>query len=113
MALEDYKKVVKITNRDSITGELSYGLLYTKEDGFDRETSEKIYNDISKVDRIPTTGDKIYFLNDVVIPRFKVKSFCEETGSRVVKYLTSANYVIIGKKTIEKMFDTSLPFKNA
>lgn len=107
MALEDYKKVVKIMNRDSITGDLTYELIYIKNDGFDGETPEKIYNNISKVDRIPTTGDKIYFLNDVVIPRFKIKSFCEETESRVVKYLSSANYVIIGKRTIEKMFDTS------
>jgi hypothetical protein len=107
MALEDYKKVVKIMNRDSITGDLTYELIYIKNDGFDGETPKKIYNNISKVDRIPATGDKIYFLNDVVIPRFKIKSFCEETGSRVVKYLSSANYVIIGKRTIEKMFTTA------
>lgn len=105
MALEEYKKVVNITDRDSITGELTYRLLYINTDSsYDYQTHKDIYQSIPKVVRIPTANDKMYFLSDVTIPRFKIKNFCEKTGARVVKYLESGNYVIIGKKTIEKFF---------
>lgn len=104
MALTDYKKVVNITERDSLSGELTYKLIYTNQKSYDYNTYKEIHNSIPIVKRIPTAGDKMYFLNDVVIPRFKIKSFCEKTGARVVKYLNSANYVILGKKTIEKHF---------
>ena len=107
MALEDYKKVVRINNRDSISGELTYELVYVSESTYDTGTPKEIYNNIPKVNRLPVAGDKMYFLNGVVIPRFKIKSFCEETGGKVVKYLNSGNYVIIGKKTIEKLFTNS------
>lgn len=107
MAFEDYKKVVRINSRDSISGELTYELVYVSDSSYDKETSKEIYNNIPKANRLPVAGDKLYFLNDVVIPRFKIKSFCEETGGKVVKYLNSGNYVIIGKKTIDKLFENS------
>lgn len=107
MALEDYKKVVRITDRNNLSGELSYELVYVSESSYDTTTAEQIYNNIPKVNRLPVAGDKMFFLNDVVIPRFKIKSFCEETGAKVVKYLNSGNYVIIGKKTIGKHFTNS------
>lgn len=107
MAFEDYKKVVRIKDRDSISGELTYELVYVSESTYDTETPKEIYNSIPKANRLPVAGDKMYFLNDVVIPRFKIKSFCEETGGKVVKYLNSGNYVIIGKKTIGKFFENS------
>ena len=107
MAFEDYKKVIRITDRNDLSGELSYELLYVSDETYDSKTPREIYEAIPKINRLPVSGDKMYFLNDVVIPRFKIKKFCEETGAKVVKYLSSGNYVIIGKKTIEKLFTNS------
>lgn len=111
MALTDYKKAINITGRDPLSGELTYKLTYINEESHDRDTYKEIYDSIPTVKRIPTAGDKMYFLNDVVIPRFKIKSFCEKTGAKVVKYLSSGNYVILGKKTIEKYFITDYHYE--
>lgn len=103
--LSEYKKVIKITEVSTITGVLKYEYIYdTQLDSISDEVT-RIENAIKVIDRVPTKGDKMYFLNGVTVPRFKIKKFCKDKGPVVVKYIESCNLAIIGKNTIKEHFD--------
>lgn len=57
--------------------------------------SDKVYN--------PKKGDKIYIYTGCNIPRFKLKTFCENTGVALVKFAEKANFKFIGNETIEDL----------
>lgn len=52
---------------------------------------------------VPKKGDKLFFLPGCTIPRFKMKKFCEEYGTAMVKYKTSANAVFAGPDTLREL----------
>lgn len=51
----------------------------------------------------PKKGDKLFFLPGCSIPRFKMKKFCEEYGTAMVKQQTSATALFIGSDTIKEL----------
>jgi hypothetical protein len=49
----------------------------------------------------PIKGDKIYLLPDCNVPRFKLKTFCENYNVALVKFQHKANAVFVGPKFLE------------
>jgi hypothetical protein len=52
---------------------------------------------------IPKKGDKLFFLPGCTIPRFKMKKFCEQYGTAMVKYQTSATALFIGADSLQEL----------
>jgi len=104
----DYKKTLNITSYNEDTGVLTYKIIYNTylNDNEERDKEiERLKSHISIVNRIPKDNDKLFFLNDVIIPRFKMKQFHKDNGTALVKYIESSNLVVIGKNTIPSYFE--------
>jgi hypothetical protein len=101
----NYKKKILITNVNRSTGVLTYDFIYEPTNDI-LDEFEIIKKSLNIVNRVPGQGDKMYFLNGVTIPRFKIKQFHANKGSKVVKYLESSNLIIFGKTTITEYFDS-------
>lgn len=111
--LTGYKKIIKITEVHGTTGVLTYNLVYDTMANDLSEEITRIGNSLDIVDTLPRSGDKLFFLNGVTIPRFKIKKFYEDTGAKGVKYLESANLIVIGKKTIQEHFEQTRLYRAA
>ena len=55
----------------------------------------------------PTSDDKIYFMPECCVPRFKVKQFCEKHNNAVVKYKEKANVIFTSPSLIDKLVGTT------
>ena len=102
----DYKKRIIITNINPDSGIISYDFIYESLDSVFNQVNI-ITKSLNIVNRIPGKGDKMYFLNGVTIPRFKIKKFHVDKGTKCVKYIESSNFIIFSKTTIPEHFDTS------
>ena len=100
----DYKKRIIITNINTDSGIISYDFIYESIDNFSNQI-DIITKSLNIVNRIPGKGDKMYFLNGVTIPRFKIKKFHLDKGTKCVKYIESSNLIIFSKTTISEYFD--------
>jgi hypothetical protein len=57
----------------------------------------------SEKEYVPKKDDKLFFLPGCTIPRFKMKKFCEEYGTAMVKYQKSATALFIGSDTLKEL----------
>lgn len=51
----------------------------------------------------PNKGDKLFFLPGCTVPRFKMKKFCEEYGTAMVKYKEKASALFVGTESIKEL----------
>lgn len=58
---------------------------------------------ITAKEYIPQRGDKLFFLPGCTVPRFKMKKFCEEYKTAMVKYKESATALFVGPDTISAL----------
>lgn len=101
----DYKKTVFIKSVDTITGIIDYDYIYQIDQNSNVVNEVNlIEKSLNIVDRVPNSGDKMYFLNGVTVPRFKIKEYHRNKGTSVVKYIESSNLVIFSKSSISKYF---------
>lgn len=107
--LSDYIKNIKIISIDTDTGILKWEIVYNTHIKYGDRSDEitKLEDSLITTNRIPGSGDKMYFLNGVIVPRFKLKEFHKNKGTTLVKYVESANIVVIGKNTIDNFFNSS------
>lgn len=66
---------------------------------------------ISKLDYVPTNGDKVFFLPGVTVPRSKFKNLCDESGIRTVRDPEKANIFVANNNTLNKLVTTAWAFK--
>jgi hypothetical protein len=101
-----YKKRILITNVTN--GIPNYEIKYfsTIDNAYDfSEIITELFSNLNIVERQPTTGDKLYILSGCNIPRFKMKDYCANKGSKVVKFIESSNLVIYSDDGIKKLYE--------
>lgn len=101
-----YKKRIIITSVDDDI--LQHKIKYFSDFNDSREFSEvtdDLFSNLIKVERQPIPGDKLYILSGCNIPRFKMKDYCANTGSRVVKFIESSNLVVYSPEAISKLYE--------
>ena len=78
-------------------------------------TDESITNFTKKIidvkgEYTPKDGDKLFFLPGCTVPRFKMKKFCEEYGTAMVKYIDKANSIFISLKYFDDVLEYTVPY---
>lgn len=66
-----------------------------------------VVNALSLKQYNPSSNDKIYFLPECTVPRFKVKQFCEKHNNAVVKYKEKANVIFCSNDTLDELVSTA------
>jgi len=110
--LSDYTKNIKIIHIDTDTGILKWKIVYNTNIEYNDRSDEitKLEESLITTNRTPGSGDKMYFLNGVIVPRFKLKAFHKNKDTTLVKYIESANIVVVGKSTINNFFEHSTTY---
>ena len=109
MIKELFKKQIYITSIDktSIDFKVNWVLPYD-------QLERGAINELLAVDssyKLSST-DKIYFMPGCIVPRFKVKQYCEATGLSVSKTIDNANIIIKGDASeSELVYDDSLYYR--
>ena len=102
MIKELFKKQIYITSIDkkSIDFKVNWVLPYD-------QLERGAINELLAVDTSYklSSADKIYFMPGCVVPRFKVKQYCESTGLSVSKTIDNANIIIKGDGSESEIVD--------
>lgn len=85
----------------------NYLLDLTKEDPKVSVYQILTYLKTNKAEYEPSPKDKIYFLPDCTVPRFKIKKLCEEYNTAVVKFIDKATNIFYGPNTVKSILETS------
>lgn len=99
----NYKKRIFIKDIDKNTGVILYDYTYVV-DSIDDEV-KLLEESLNIINRKPVSGDNMYFLHDVTVPRFKIKEYNKNKGTKIVKYIESANLVIFSSTSLRNYFN--------
>lgn len=104
-----YKKRIVINNiNDNIPAyEIRYFSQFNDDDHEFSDVIDDILSHVTLVNRQPISGDKLYLVSGCNIPRFKMKDYCNNSGSKVVKFIESSNLVVYNQECIKNLYDNS------